>query len=130
MPLKLLGAPITAPIAGFEFILRQLQELAERELYDEDRLREELLELHLEADEIFEPHVRLESRSGDDSPTGSGLGLYISKGIIRAHRGEIWAESVQGQGTTFKVTIPAQSPKGKAQGPKERTGHRRNDARQ
>lgn len=52
MLLKLLGAPITAPIAGFEFILRQLQELAERELYDEDRLREQLLELHLEADEI------------------------------------------------------------------------------
>ncbi|MBI2911604.1 MAG: gas vesicle protein GvpG [Chloroflexi bacterium] len=43
MILKLLGAPITAPVAGFRFILQQIADMAERELYDEERIREELL---------------------------------------------------------------------------------------
>ena len=51
MLLKLLTAPLTAPLAGFRFILNQVEEMAERELYDEDRIREELLELQLRLDE-------------------------------------------------------------------------------
>ncbi len=51
MLFKLLAAPITAPIAGFRFILEQIQELAERELDDEEHLREELLLLQLRLDE-------------------------------------------------------------------------------
>jgi signal transduction histidine kinase len=35
------------------------------------------------------------------------LGLFISKSIIEGHGGQIWAESVPGQGTTFHVTLPA-----------------------
>lgn len=37
---------------------------------------------------------------------GNGLGLYICKKIIEAHKGEIWAESRQGEGTTVHVTLP------------------------
>jgi len=37
---------------------------------------------------------------------GTGLGLYISKGIIDAHGGEIGAESKQGSGSTFHFTLP------------------------
>ena len=51
MLLKLLTAPLTAPLAGFRFILNQIEEMAEHELYDEDRIREELLELQLRLDE-------------------------------------------------------------------------------
>lgn len=37
---------------------------------------------------------------------GSGLGLAICRSIIRQHGGEIWAESVLGQGSCFYVTLP------------------------
>lgn len=40
---------------------------------------------------------------------GMGLGLYISKEIITRHGGQIWAESVQGRGSTFSFSLPRTS---------------------
>ena len=36
----------------------------------------------------------------------SGLGLYIARGIVDAHRGRIWAESQVGHGTAFRIALP------------------------
>jgi light-regulated signal transduction histidine kinase (bacteriophytochrome) len=41
-----------------------------------------------------------------DHATGSGLGLYICKGIVEAHGGRIWAQSEVGQGSTFCFELP------------------------
>ena len=51
MLLKLLTAPLTAPISGFNFVLHTIQDMAERELYDPYRIRDELLALQLQLDE-------------------------------------------------------------------------------
>ncbi len=37
---------------------------------------------------------------------GTGLGLYIAKGIVEAHGGRLWAESALGAGATFAFTLP------------------------
>jgi len=53
---------------------------------------------------IFDKFSRIET--GDDTPAGSGLGLTIAKHIIVDHRGEIWARSQPGEGSTFYFALP------------------------
>jgi two-component system phosphate regulon sensor histidine kinase PhoR len=52
---------------------------------------------------IFERFYKADrARSGG----GTGLGLSISRHLVEAHGGRIWAESTEGQGSTFYFTIP------------------------
>jgi signal transduction histidine kinase len=44
---------------------------------------------------------------GNTDRRGLGLGLYISKAIVDAHGGRIWAESEIGRGSRFSFTLPA-----------------------
>jgi signal transduction histidine kinase len=48
-------------------------------------------------------------RAGGSS--GSGLGLAIARDLVRAHGGEITAESLPGAGTTVRLTIPLAPPR-------------------
>ncbi|TMG54021.1 MAG: response regulator [Chloroflexi bacterium] len=58
-----------------------------------------------ELDAIFGLFYRSPDRAARDA-AGMGLGLYISREIVSRHGGEIWAESVPAEGSTFFVTLP------------------------
>jgi signal transduction histidine kinase len=57
-----------------------------------------------EYEQLFEPFYTTK-------PQGLGLGLSISRAIIRAHRGRLWGTGAPGKGATFNILLPAY-PKG------------------
>jgi len=54
---------------------------------------------------LFEPFTRIEKTARETD--GTGLGLMLSKRFVELHGGRIWAESREGQGSTFHFTLPA-----------------------
>lgn len=54
---------------------------------------------------IFERFYRVD-KARTRKVGGMGLGLAIVKQIVEAHRGKVWVESTQGQGSIFWLTIP------------------------
>ena len=56
-----------------------------------------------DADRLFTPYGRLHDRSDFE---GTGLGLIGARRIIERHGGEMWAQSVEGEGATFFFTLP------------------------
>ena len=49
---------------------------------------------------------KLFTKFASKSDMGTGLGLFISKGIVEAHGGKIWAENNPNRGATFSFTLP------------------------
>ncbi len=66
---------------------------------------------------IFDRFYRVDStlRRGT---AGSGLGLYLTKTIVEAHGGQIWARSEPNKGTTFFFALPCEAPNEEEQGGK------------
>jgi len=62
---------------------------------------------------LFDRFARSKT-SRSSGVSGLGLGLYISKGIVEAHGGRIWAESVPGKSTTFHLSLPVAEARSKA----------------
>jgi len=60
---------------------------------------------------IFDRFFRSDSVR-NTSTHGHGLGLAITRDIVRAHGGEITVQSALGVGTTFVVRLPARDPRG------------------
>ncbi|MBC7869249.1 MAG: HAMP domain-containing histidine kinase [Chitinophagaceae bacterium] len=57
---------------------------------------------------LFERHFRIPRRE-HKKVKGSGLGLFIVRSVAQRHGGQAWVESVEGQGSTFFISIPLDS---------------------
>lgn len=62
---------------------------------------------------VFEPFYTTKGAlGGDNNISGTGLGLFVSYGIMKRHDGEIEVESKRGKGTTFTVSLPLKGRRG------------------
>ena len=56
-------------------------------------------------DELSTVFGKYKQRDSLSRPAGSGIGLAIVKKIVEDHKGKIWAESVEGEGTTMHLNL-------------------------
>ncbi|MGH9070797.1 MAG: ATP-binding protein [Acidimicrobiales bacterium] len=49
-------------------------------------------------------------RRSEGRPTGSGLGLWISRGLVEAHGGRLGVSNLPGRGAEFRFTLPIMDP--------------------
>ncbi len=54
---------------------------------------------------IFERFHRVDNRLARQTP-GTGLGLFLVRAVVEAHRGRVWVKSTPGQGSVFWVELP------------------------
>ncbi|PQJ35054.1 hypothetical protein BSZ35_11025 [Salinibacter sp. 10B] len=59
---------------------------------------------------IFDPFVQAQEGAGSELDSGVGLGLAISQDLVEAMNGRLAVESVEGEGSTFTVTLPLTAP--------------------
>ena len=66
-----------------------------------------------EVDHIFDRFYQVEPHLTRQHG-GLGLGLAIAKGMIELHGGRMWVESVEGRGSRFSFSVPADGPRSRA----------------
>lgn len=59
-----------------------------------------------EEDRLFQRFYR-EQNTRKTGVSGAGLGLYITRSLVELHGGQVWYDSVPGQGSTFHFTVPS-----------------------
>lgn len=60
-------------------------------------------------EKLFAPHLDALSKAREKEK-GAGIGLLLVKGFLEKNGGEIWVESVEGEGSSFYFTLPREKP--------------------
>ena len=89
---------------------KQVQQLGDRILQQQQHQQEPHVVIHIkDTGTGIDPEIfpRLFSKFATKSQKGTGLGLYISKNIVEAHGGKVYAENnTNDKGATFTITLP------------------------
>jgi PAS domain S-box-containing protein len=64
-------------------------------------------------EKLFTPQLNALTRARAENK-GAGIGLLLVKGFLEKNGGEIWVESVEGEGSSFYFTLPLDKPMDKA----------------
>jgi hypothetical protein len=100
---KLLALPLTAPAAGIRYCIDKVVEYAEQQLTDDEPVRQELLELHLQLEE---------GEIGEEEFAEREAVLHARLREIREYRKEQARQGVEtsapaeGEQRTFVIEIP------------------------
>lgn len=62
-----------------------------------------------EVSRLFQPYQRID-RDAIKGIRGTGLGLYLVRALVEAHRGRVWVESEPGKGSSFYLSLPLRPP--------------------
>jgi PAS domain S-box-containing protein len=60
-------------------------------------------------DKLFTPQIKALSEARKQNK-GAGIGLLLVKGFLEKNNGEIWVESIEGEGSSFYFTLPIEKP--------------------
>ena len=60
-------------------------------------------------EKLFTPQIKALSEARKENK-GAGIGLLLVKGFLEKNNGEIWVESIEGQGSSFYFTLPIEKP--------------------
>jgi two-component system CheB/CheR fusion protein len=60
-------------------------------------------------EKLFTPQMNVLANARKENK-GAGIGLLLVKGFLKKNDGEIWVESVEGEGSSFYFTLPINEP--------------------
>jgi signal transduction histidine kinase len=105
----MMNAQQAMPVGGTIFVSTRVSHGTDPEFLMSDSVLIQIRDTGKGIPEEYLPHI-FEPFFSTKDEKGTGLGLWVSQGIVQAHGGSIKLRSREGRGTTFSVALPIGGP--------------------